>query len=237
MTRGVAIDAVGRETESRRLSQSLRPSARVEPDDAPASPDDVELRLLVGAARAGNAPAIRKLLHSIAPTMRAVVRRALGAGHPEEEDLLQDAFVGLLRALDTFRGECTVRHYARRIAVLRILEDRKRRRTVKRTLDERPELAAASVQELRNGSGETAEVVAVRGRWRLLFQELLAELPDAQSEAFALRHLLDYSVDEIAAATATPANTVRSRLRLAKEALRSRIADDSRWSELDPGET
>lgn len=164
--------------------------------------------------------------------MRAVVQKTLGPGHPETDDLLQEALVGFLRALDAFRGECTVRHYARRITLWRILEDRKRRRTAKRALNEQPELASAAAHELRDESRGDAEAAATQARLRLLFQELLGELPDAQAEAFALRHLLDYSVEEIGQATRTPDNTVRSRLRLAKEALRSRIESDPRWSAL-----
>ena len=38
--------------------------------------------------------------------------------------------------------------------------------------------------------------------------------------------MLGWSLKEIAAATDTPLNTVRSRMRLAKEALRKRVATD-----------
>ncbi len=161
--------------------------------------------------------------------MRTVVRRVLGHGHAEEDDLLQDALLGLLRALPAYRGDCSVRHYARRIALWRILEDQKRRRTLKRRHLSQPE---SGLRELSEGNHESAEHAALRARFRHLLQDLLAELPAAQAEAFALRHVLDYSVEDIATATGTPANTVRSRLRLAKEALRTRILGNPRWSEL-----
>jgi RNA polymerase sigma-70 factor (ECF subfamily) len=41
-----------------------------------------------------------------------------------------------------------------------------------------------------------------------------------------LRVVLDYSLDQVAAATGAPINTVRSRVRLAREKLRQRIEDD-----------
>ena len=47
-----------------------------------------------------------------------------------------------------------------------------------------------------------------------------------------LRLALGHSVEEIASITKAPLNTVRSRLRLAKEALRTRIGNDPRWAEL-----
>jgi RNA polymerase sigma-70 factor (ECF subfamily) len=43
---------------------------------------------------------------------------------------------------------------------------------------------------------------------------------------------LGHSIEEIAVITNAPVNTVRSRLRLAKEALRSRVEADPRWAEL-----
>jgi len=62
-------------------------------------------------------------------------------------------------------------------------------------------------------------------------------LPEAQAEALALRVALGWSLKEIADATSTPLNTVRSRLRLAKEALRRRIGDDPGLADqLDVGE-
>ena len=61
---------------------------------------------------------------------------------------------------------------------------------------------------------------------------MLADLPSAQAEALVLRSVLGYSFEELAAATGSPVNTVRSRIRLAKEALRRRIETDARFFEL-----
>ena len=52
---------------------------------------------------------------------------------------------------------------------------------------------------------------------------LLADLPEEQAEALALRVVLGWSLEEVARAYGIPTNTVRSRVRLAKEALRRRI--------------
>jgi RNA polymerase sigma-70 factor (ECF subfamily) len=65
---------------------------------------------------------------------------------------------------------------------------------------------------------------------------LLEELPEIQAETFALRVALGYSMQEVAAATGAPVNTVRSRLRLAREALRRRIEQDPSLSEVLGGE-
>jgi RNA polymerase sigma-70 factor (ECF subfamily) len=59
-----------------------------------------------------------------------------------------------------------------------------------------------------------------------VLRSLFEELPDAQSEALVMHVALDLKVWEVAAATGAPVNTVRSRLRLAKAALRLRIESE-----------
>lgn len=61
---------------------------------------------------------------------------------------------------------------------------------------------------------------------RNLVRTLLAELPPAQAEALALYVVVGYCLEEVACATSTPLNTVRSRLRLARRALKERIESD-----------
>ena len=69
-------------------------------------------------------------------------------------------------------------------------------------------------------------------RRRALLRALLDELPEAQAETLVLRIMLGFSMAETAEATSVPLNTVRSRLRLAKEALRSRIEQDPCLAEM-----
>ena len=71
-------------------------------------------------------------------------------------------------------------------------------------------------------AGDAAVPVEARRRTELL-RGLLETLPPDQAETLSLRTILGYSLEEIAEATGVPQNTVRSRLRLAKEALRARI--------------
>ena len=64
-------------------------------------------------------------------------------------------------------------------------------------------------------------------RRKKLVLDLLNDIPDEQAESLALRFVLGWSLGEVAKATGVPVNTVRSRLRLAKEALKSRIEQDA----------
>jgi RNA polymerase sigma-70 factor (ECF subfamily) len=53
---------------------------------------------------------------------------------------------------------------------------------------------------------------------------LLDELPQEQADTFALREFLGFSLEEVAEATGAPTNTVRSRMRLARESLARRLS-------------
>jgi RNA polymerase sigma-70 factor (ECF subfamily) len=142
--------------------------------------------------------------------------------------MVQESLLGFIRALDAFRGQCAVVHYARRIALWRVLEDQKRKLSLKRAggtvmlLDEQIALEDPRADSQILAAGERARVRA-----------LLLTLRPEQAEVLALRHVLDYTVEEIAETTGVPYNTVRSRLRLAKEALRARIAADPMLRELE----
>jgi RNA polymerase sigma-70 factor (ECF subfamily) len=56
-------------------------------------------------------------------------------------------------------------------------------------------------------------------------------LPDTLAEALALHVVLGYTVAEIAQAASLPLETVRSRLRLAKQALRKRVLNSPKLRE------
>jgi RNA polymerase sigma-70 factor (ECF subfamily) len=180
-------------------------------------------------AQQGSAAARRRLFETLAPALLAPLRIVLGATHPDLEDVLQDSLLGVLRGLPTFRGESTVLHFARRIATKRAIELRRREGANARKL--------ASVSTLdppaSPNPGETVEA----DRRRVHLRMLLATLPEVQADALAMRSVLGYSVEEIAEEMRVPPNTVRSRLRLAKEALRERIDGDPALRELVPEDT
>jgi RNA polymerase sigma-70 factor, ECF subfamily len=129
-------------------------------------------------ARDGNVQAQRRLLEAVGPALLPPLRMILGPGHPDLEDVLQEALLGLLRGLASFRGESSVLHFARRVATKRAIEVCRRQRTTARKLEHARQL----------------------------------DVPGPP--------------------TGVPVNTVRSRLRLAKEALRRRIDTDPLLGEL-----
>ena len=184
-----------------------------------------ELDDLVPLVLAGNRDAARTLLKNTAPAILQVVRGVLGTGHPDLEDVAQEAAIALVSALRSFRGECGVLHFACRVAVFTSLAARRRLEVRMRWADDRaPESTGGSDSHL-----PSSEYLAARRRSAL--RELLRDLPEAQAETLVLSAVLGYSPQEIARITGAPANTVRSRLRLAKIALRDRIKTDPELTE------
>ena len=190
--------------------------------------DRDDLSAMVEAARGGSEAAIRTLVSAVGPAVLKTLRRLLGTRHPEIEDAAQESVFAFLSALSGFRGECSTLHFACRIAVLTAL---KRRRMEAARPALQPGDSEGEAANLRSPDGTPLGAV-IASRRRTVLRELLRELPEAQAEALALHLVLGHSLEEVAATVGAPANTIRSRIRLGKEALRARIAADGRLAEL-----
>ena len=185
---------------------------------AAAAAPESEAVALAREAAAGDGVATGRLLRMLAPRLGAIVRAIMGAGHPDRDDALQLALIGFVQALPAFRGECDPAGYAATIAVRTAVAARKRANIRDGRQEPLPPEAADHVSP-----GQLAEA---RRRQEIL-RELLAAIPAEQGETLAMRVVLGWSLEEIAAHTRAPVNTVRSRLRLAKEAMRRRIEADA----------
>lgn len=190
-----------------------------------AAPDPLEGELR--AVRAGDETAIRRLCTELAPVILRTLRRVLGPSHPDLEDLLQDALLGVLDGLATFRNESSLRHFARRVATFRALEMLRNTRTHSRKLGE---LAPGELLPSAASSGPGKAFVA-RQRERLL-HELLTSLSEAHAQTLVLQAVLGHSLEETSQILGVPVNTVRGRLQTAKLALRKQILVHPELSEL-----
>jgi RNA polymerase sigma factor (sigma-70 family) len=183
-----------------------------DPEQRPA-PDG--LASLARAAVAGRREAVRTLIVSVTPAVLKALRGVLGGAHPDLEDCAQDAVWRFIGALPGFRYECSVLHFACRIAVHTALN-------VKRDQRVRGEGRLEPLAEDYVDPGPSpAEELASAGRRRAV-RELFATLPTDQAEALILHLVLGFTIEETAAACEAPPNTIRSRLRLAKQAMRMR---------------
>lgn len=181
---------------------------------------DSALDALAKAAVGGDMEATGRLLKAVAPAMMRAARALMGASHPDVDDVVQQSLIGLVQAMPAFRGDCSPTHYATRIVARIAVAARHRAKRRGDRNDESVELTA-----IPGMSAPLADHVAAERR-RSAVRGLLERLPEEQAETLALRVALGFSLSEVAAATSVPLNTVRSRIRLAKEALRKRIEAD-----------
>jgi RNA polymerase sigma-70 factor (ECF subfamily) len=185
---------------------------------------------LLEDAKAGDREKLGRILEATAPAVLSVVRMIMGSDNPDVPDVAQESLLAVKDALRAFRGEASVMQYARQVAVRTALSARRGRNARDRLL-ERYRRESATREE---AEAETDPVL--RARRTAAFRVLLDDLPDEQAETFALRVVLDYSLDQVAAATGAPINTVRSRVRLAREKLKERIERDPELLDILKGE-
>jgi RNA polymerase sigma factor (sigma-70 family) len=180
---------------------------------------------LARRARDGDQSAMHDVLVAIAPALLRVARQVLGREHPEVKDVAQEAGYGVLRGLAGFRGECTVMHFACRAAVLASMNVRRRDVSQNEKVKRLAELRSAE------DAAPSPERVLLEQRAANAVRELLGSLPEAQAEVLGLHHVVGLTALEIANITQAPVETVRSRLRLGRQALRQKVLDNEELSE------
>jgi RNA polymerase sigma-70 factor (ECF subfamily) len=191
----------------------------------PPSARKATLDELAQRAAQGDTAATAALLRALAPGMIRAAHALMGRTHADADDAVQQSFIALVQALPAFRGECSPAHYASRIVARTVVAARRKAalRSDRRDDD-------VDIDMMESGSSQHDDALAERRR--RVVRELLGQLPEEQAETFAMRVAMGFSLPEVAAATGAPLNTVRSRIRLAKEALRRRIDADPMLLEL-----
>jgi RNA polymerase sigma-70 factor (ECF subfamily) len=128
--------------------------------------------------------------------------------HDEAEDLTQDIFLKIFKALHTFDRRANFQTWlisiSRNLCIDHYRSVRKERETMARDVDA-SQLTPASRE--RSPYGEL-EQIDLRQR----IKEALAELPPALREAVVLRDLQEFSYQEIADKLQLPEGTVKSRI-------------------------
>jgi RNA polymerase sigma-70 factor (ECF subfamily) len=162
------------------------------------------------------------LVEEHAPMVFRTLLRLLGT-REGLDDLAQDCFLRLYRALPTFRGEALVSTYLYRI-VVNVAQDELRRRS----REERPLRSLADEAE---DWGERLRHPALNAEEQLLEREFadgleraLGELSAVQRMVLVLYHQEERTYEQIAAVLAMPIGTVRTHLHRGRARLRELIA-------------
>lgn len=170
---------------------------------------------LVGLAAAGNSEAQRRLVGKIKPRCYTIARSVLG-NTQDAEDTTSAILVELLGSIASFRGENFIA-WADRIAVRTAMRHARQRRVRATRYESSDDL---------EGYSEPYEPSTAHEALPRKMIDYLTLLPEAQRVAVVLRHIMDYSIDEIAVLSEVSPNTVKDRLLRGREVLRKAIRRD-----------
>jgi RNA polymerase sigma-70 factor, ECF subfamily len=168
-----------------------------------------ELTRLLLDARDGDRWALRAFIQATQGEVWGLMAHQVG--RTEADDLTQDVYVRVWRALPRFRGDASARTWLLAIA-RRVGFDELRRRARRRRLTERLSgLRTPSTQpDAASQQGSDGVITALKANLR---------------EAFVLTQLLGFSYQETADICGVPIGTVRSRVARAREELLAVLRD------------
>lgn len=162
--------------------------------------------------------AVAELYDACHSRVRRLARRLLG-DDGAAEDVVQEVFAALPRALRKFRGDADLPSFVLSIAV------KKARSHLRSTIRARRALARLALQETPLAR-EDPEQDAYREQLARKLVAALDRIPAAQRETFVLCEVESMSAAQAAALLGIPEATVRTRLFHARTRLRVLLADE-----------
>lgn len=175
-------------------------------DSRPPEPN-LALDDLIGRCLAGDQQAWSEIVRQHWRKVFNLTYKFVGR-HDEAEDLAQDIFLKIFKALHTFDRRANFQTWlisiSRNLCIDHYRSRRKERETMARDVD----ASTLSPRSRERGPDVRLEQIAVRELVRMA----LTELPPALREAVVLRDLQDFTYLEIAEQLKLPEGTVKSRI-------------------------
>lgn len=176
----------------------------------------------------GDRQALGTLYDRYAHRLRAYAAKQ-GAKRPD--DLVQDAFLRVVRNGTSWKGDARFKTWlfqiARNLTVDASRRDKFRQmpsldQPIGRDGDDERTLGDRFAADVPEGDGERRTADA---EFKQAYEAALAQLPDEQRQVFLLRQYGDLSFAEIAAEVGINENTAKSRMRYALQSLRAALQD------------
>ena len=168
---------------------------------------------LVASVRLGDRQAVAQLVLLRGPRLYSHAMRLLGQAD-EARDVVQEAWIDILRGLKGLREEAAFPAWATRIV------SRKAARLIARKQADRQTTAALAAEPAPPAQPNAQDLEA-----HDLVRLAITGLPAGQSAAIALFYLEDMSVAEVATALDIPPGTVKTRLMHARRKLRETLKE------------
>lgn len=194
----------------------LRVVAAADRRDAAAPParDDSEL---LACVRAGDASAAYELYERLRPSVEATIRRLLGRGDPDADDLAQSAFLEIVRCCDGFRGESSLDTWASSVTAHVIYGQIRRRRGERRMFSSEP---------LEDAAHDRVSGMIVARDLVSRVRALIADIDPDKAWTFLLHDVCGFDLREIAQITEVSVAAAQSRLVRGRRLVHERIASD-----------
>lgn len=202
-----------------RLWAVAPPSEEPRPPRLPAPTlDDSQL---LASIRAGDADAAAALHDRLRPTVERAIRRLLGPGDRDHEDLAQQAMIEVVYTIDRFRGDCPLEAWASTVAAHAVYNHIRRRSTERRIFD----AVRLDDHDPPASTRSLARDAAARSTLKRVMQHLDA-IDEAKAWAYVLHDVCGYDLREVAQITDSTVAAAQSRLVRGRRELRERLAGD-----------
>lgn len=178
---------------------------------------------LLHAVRGGDSIACRAFIEEHMPRMTAVARRFFRCEH-ECADVVQEAFVSVLRSLHSFEGGASISTWLHRIVVnVCLMKIRAQSRRTQVSLDNLLpafDEKGGHLHPVHRWSEEPLHAVGTR-ELRERVRESIDQLPDGYREVLILRDIEEMDTEETARTLGISVANVKVRLHRARQAVRT----------------
>jgi RNA polymerase sigma-70 factor (ECF subfamily) len=177
--------------------------------------DDVQLLSAVRSNDAGAAAAVYERSRAI---VERTLRKLLGRGDPDHQDLFQQTMMEIVRTVDRYRGECPLDAWIATVAAHIVYKHIRHRKVERRFMADvlPPDPVAAD---------RPAHQVALRSTIDRIREHLTQVKPD-RAWAFLLHDVLGHDLREIARIMEISPSAAQSRLVRGRKDLHERVAHD-----------
>ena len=182
-------------------------------EPAESSEIDAEERRLIDRSATGDQEAFRQLVLRHHRLVLNVGFRAVGE-LSAAEDIAQEVFVKVYRALPGYRHDKPFTHWLHRVAANAVTDALRKRK---------PVLSLDALERVPLAAGSDPQDVAARHDLQCAVRDAIAALPPHYRDTVALQVFAELSYDEIAHTLDIPLGTVMSRLNAAKRILREQL--------------
>jgi RNA polymerase sigma-70 factor (ECF subfamily) len=178
---------------------------------------------LLARLRTGDGESFDTIVRRYRGCLMATARRMLGNDH-DAQDAVQEAFSSAFMSIGSFRGEASISTWLHRIvANAALMQLRRRRRCAEVAIEDLapPFEAHASAAWAAELPHRTSEQRSEAREMRAALKRSIDQLRPIYRSVLWLRDIEDLSISEVAAILKLNVNTVKIRLRRARQALKS----------------